>query len=196
MLAFHDFTSGDFGECHKGCPYIRKTSPNKDWEPCYSMTIGSFGLSDSDSDSFTLVTYITPDSPSSIIATASATHAQPSSQPEMDAEEHFRRLEQELAANREANAEFSDALQAIMQKLNSEPEHREKVFLDPKDDPTPSARAPNVPNPTFSMTSRVRPASPSDFNGDRDRGRAFLNSCSIYFAICGDQFPNDQARIH
>ena len=132
------------------------------------MTIGGFSLNDSNSDSFALVTYVTPDSPSSIIATASATHAQPSLHPEMDAKERFRRLEQELAANQEANAEFSDALRAIMQKLNSEPEHQEKVFLDPEDDPTPSARAPNVPNPTFSMTSRVRPASPSDFDGDRD----------------------------
>src|SRR3979490_32366 len=114
----------------------------------------------------------------------------------MDAEERFQRLEQELAANREANAQFSDALQAIMQKLNSEPERRERAILDPEDDPMPNARAPNIPNPTLSIASRVRPASPLDFDGDGDRGRAFLNSCSIYFAICGDHFANDQARIH
>ena len=89
---------------------------------CNSTAIGIFGLNDSDSDSFASVAYITPDSPSSIIATASAMHAPPSSHPEMDAEERFRRLEQELAANREANAEFNNALRAIMQKLNSEPE--------------------------------------------------------------------------
>src|SRR3979490_2679792 len=83
-----------------------------------------------------------------------------------------------------------------MQKLNSKPERRERVFLDPEDDPMPSTRAPNIPNPTLSIASRARPASPSDFDQDRDRGRAFLNSCSIYFAICGDHFANDQARIH
>ena len=99
MLAPCDFALRDLGGHHKGCPYIRKTSPNKDWELCYSMAIGVFGLNDSNLDSFALVAYITPDSPSSIIATASAMHAQPSSHPEMDAEEHFRRLEQELAAN-------------------------------------------------------------------------------------------------
>src|SRR3979490_525350 len=60
----------------------------------------------------------------------------------------------------------------------------------------PSAHAPNIPNPTLSIASRVRPASPSDFDGDREQGRAFLNSCSIYFAICSDHFANDQARIH
>ena len=113
----------------------------------------------------------------------------------MDAEEHFWRLEQELVANREANSEFSDTLRAIMQKLNSEPEQRERIFLDPKDDLMPSTHVPNVPNPTLSIASQVRPASPSDFDGDRDRGQAFLNSWSIYFAICGDHFSNDQARI-
>src|SRR3979490_3074069 len=163
LLAPHDFASHDLSGHHKGCPYIRKTSPNKDWESCYSTTIGVFGLNDSDSDSFASVAYITPDSPSSIIATASAMHAQLSSHPEMDAEERFRRLEQELAANQEANAKFSDALQAIMHKLNSEPERRERAFLDPEDDPTPSARATNIPNPALSIASRVRPASPSDF---------------------------------
>ena len=92
-------TSRDFGERHKGCPYIRKTSPNKDQESCHNTTIGGFGLNNSDSDSFASVAYITPDSPSSIIATALATHAQPSSHPEMDAKECFWRLEQELAVN-------------------------------------------------------------------------------------------------
>src|SRR3979490_3239250 len=141
LLAPRDFASRDLGRHHKGCPYIRKTSPNKDWESCYSPSIGIFGLNDSDSDSFASVTYITPDSPSSIIATASAMHAPPSSHHKMEAEERFRRLEQELAANREANAKFSDALRAIMKKLNSEPERRERAFLDPADDLMPTAHA-------------------------------------------------------
>src|SRR3979490_965100 len=99
LLALCDFALRDLGGRHKGCPYIRKTSPNKDWELCYSTAIGVFGLNDSDSDSFTSVAYTTPDSPSSIIATALAMHTQPSSHPEMDAEERFQQLEQELAAN-------------------------------------------------------------------------------------------------
>ena len=117
------------------------------------MTIGGFGLNDSDSDSFTSVTYVTPDSPSSITTTALAMHTQLSSHPEMDTKEHFQRLEEELVANREANAKFSDALWAIMQKLNREPEQRERVLLDPKDDLMPSTRGPNVPNPMLPITS-------------------------------------------
>ena len=43
---------------------------------------------------------------------------------------------------------------------------------------------------------KIKPATPADFDGDHEKGRAFLNSCNIYFAICGDLFPNEQARVH
>ena len=43
---------------------------------------------------------------------------------------------------------------------------------------------------------RVKPASPSDFDGDREKGRAFINTCCIYFSICRDSFKGDQVRIH
>ena len=44
--------------------------------------------------------------------------------------------------------------------------------------------------------SKVKSASPADFDGNHKKGWAFLNSCTIYFGICGDQFLNDQARIY
>ena len=44
--------------------------------------------------------------------------------------------------------------------------------------------------------ANVRPAFPMDFDGDRGKGRAFFNTCCLYFAIIGDLFPNDQAHIH
>src|SRR3979490_2527441 len=140
-----------------------------------------------------------PDSPSSININHSTTHAPPNFGPKMAAEECLQRLEQELAANQAANTEINNTLRAIMSKLSDKPAYRDTEFSDPKDDPTPRARAPNVTCPpplVQSTTSRVRPASPSDFDGDREKGRAFLNSCSIYFAICSGHFPNDQGRIH
>ena len=85
------------------------------------MTIGSFGLNESDLDSLASLTYVTPDSPSSITAILSTTHTLPSFGPKMDAEEHLQRLEQELVVNRAANAEINNSLWAIMQKLNDEP---------------------------------------------------------------------------
>ena len=44
--------------------------------------------------------------------------------------------------------------------------------------------------------ARVKPASPLDFDGDREKGRAFINTCRIYFSICGDSFKGDQVCIH
>ena len=35
----------------------------------------------------------------------------------------------------------------------------------------------------------------ADFDGDREKGCAFLNSCSIYYANCGDHFSDDP-HIH
>ncbi|KAF8510525.1 hypothetical protein JB92DRAFT_2939053, partial [Gautieria morchelliformis] len=44
--------------------------------------------------------------------------------------------------------------------------------------------------------AKVKPATPVDFDGDQEKGHAFFNTCSIYFAIVGDLFPNNQAQIH
>jgi len=46
-----------------------------------------------------------------------------------------------------------------------------------------------------SSTSKIKPATPSDFSGDRTRGRAFLNSCQTYIRLCPDHFPSDQHKI-
>ena len=44
--------------------------------------------------------------------------------------------------------------------------------------------------------SKVKPATPADFNSSCKKGYAFLNSCMIYFSICNNHFPNDQSCIH
>jgi hypothetical protein len=44
--------------------------------------------------------------------------------------------------------------------------------------------------------TRVKPTTPVAFDRDWEKGCAFLNTCSIYFTICGPLFPNDQACIH
>ncbi|KIJ40792.1 hypothetical protein M422DRAFT_89836, partial [Sphaerobolus stellatus SS14] len=42
---------------------------------------------------------------------------------------------------------------------------------------------------------QVRPSNPPDFDGDREKGQPFLNSCSLYFSIAGSAFQNKKARI-
>ena len=39
-------------------------------------------------------------------------------------------------------------------------------------------------------------ATPNEFDGDRLKGWAFLNSCRLYIALCEDQFQDEQTQIH
>ena len=53
------------------------------------------------------------------------------------------------------------------------------------------APIPTVPA-TPSRPSRLKPATPSEFDGDRLRGRIFLNSCETYYRLCPDQFIDNK----
>ena len=46
------------------------------------------------------------------------------------------------------------------------------------------------------VSDRVRPNRPHAFDGERASGRAFLNSCRLYMAICSAEFHDDQTRIN
>ncbi len=61
--------------------------------------------------------------------------------------------------------------------------------------PAPTVTAPTAP--THREPARgLKPATPNDFDGDRLKGRAFLNSCRLYISLCESQFQDDQAKIH
>jgi len=51
-------------------------------------------------------------------------------------------------------------------------------------------------NPPNTTTHQLKPATPSEFTGDRTKGCAFLNSCDLYIGLAPTQFANDQARIY
>lgn len=42
---------------------------------------------------------------------------------------------------------------------------------------------------------RIKPSSPPDFDGDRKKGRAFLNSCELYIRLASNQFADDDEKI-
>jgi hypothetical protein len=44
-------------------------------------------------------------------------------------------------------------------------------------------------------TRTARPATPPDFDGDRSKGLAFLNSCQTYIRLCPTEFPDEQTQI-
>jgi hypothetical protein len=61
----------------------------------------------------------------------------------------------------------------------------------------PPASSPPVTTPLkVSHTSRVNPGAPSNFDGDRAQGHAFLTSCELYILLSQSDFVEDQVRIH
>ena len=66
---------------------------------------------------------------------------------------------------------------------------------------------PSPPAPTMDTTSetgatgaggstKIKPAPPSDFDGDHGKGRAFLNSCELYLRLSPNRFPDELSKIY
>ena len=47
-----------------------------------------------------------------------------------------------------------------------------------------------------STLAKVKPVMAVDFDGNREKGHAFFNTCCIYFTVIGDLFLSDQSQIH
>jgi hypothetical protein len=47
-----------------------------------------------------------------------------------------------------------------------------------------------------SQPSRVKLGIPSNFDGDRAQGRAFLTSCELYISLTASDFVDEQVHIH
>jgi hypothetical protein len=88
---------------------------------------------------------------------------------------------------------ISEALQSIQTYLQT-------LFpssLDPNssENPLPHPSTPLPPSSEPLGTSRLKPATPPDFSGDRTKGRAFLNTCNTYLRLCPQDFASDQQKI-
>jgi hypothetical protein len=49
---------------------------------------------------------------------------------------------------------------------------------------------------SVSHSSRIKPASPDNFDGDISKGHAFLTSCKLYLSLTGSDYPDEQSCIH
>ena len=49
--------------------------------------------------------------------------------------------------------------------------------------------------PVTSKAHSLKPALPLEFDGDRTKGMAFLNSCQVYIHLCPNSFTDKQAKI-
>ena len=61
----------------------------------------------------------------------------------------------------------------------------------------PEPTMPDIPvqagNPI--KVRRTKPAFPPDFDGERSKGMAFLNSCQTYIRLCPEEFLDEQTKI-
>ncbi|KIJ31909.1 hypothetical protein M422DRAFT_266411 [Sphaerobolus stellatus SS14] len=108
--------------------------------------------------------------------------------------EHLNTLELTLAEEHVKTKQMENQLQCILELLNPTRATAE---------PAPSGEALSVnmmDEDTQSEMSagrgfQMRPSNPSDFDGDHEKGQAFLNSCNLYFSIAERAFQNEQACI-
>ena len=119
----------------------------------------------------------------------------------MTSEDHLQAMEEELMKHQMKSDAIEISLQAILDKLNILP-RKEDVMQSKLDFGKPESEEGlrdsrrKADEGTASMLAKVKLATPADFNGDREKGRAFFNTCCIYFTVVGDLFPSDQSQIH
>jgi hypothetical protein len=107
----------------------------------------------------------------------------------MDAE-WLQNIEKELNDQAEATRVTNETLNKLLAAFSAR-EAREHLA------PPPPASPPPVTTPLkASQPSRVKPGLPSNFDGDRAQGRAFLTSCELYISLTKSDFIEDQVRIH
>ena len=102
-------------------------------------------------------------------------------------------IELELAESQARSEAMGQALEAILHKLNI---NSETVSLKQPEICKSPLGTPRSDSGMSTRHVKVKPVTTLDFDGDCKKGRAFLNTCTIYLAICGDSFSNNQACIY
>ena len=79
-------------------------------------------------------------------------------------------------------------------------QHQLRVLVDtlvPKGPATPPVTLNPVllPPADYPRARTARPAVPPEFDGERSKGMAFLNSCQTYIRLCPREFPDEQTKI-
>lgn len=110
----------------------------------------------------------------------------------MDAEDRLASIEHGLERQREVSEATNDMIKQLFARLN------EIDATSPRPPPHHIAEIAALPSasPASPPRSRLKPGVPTDFDGDRTKGRAFLNSCELYMHLCAAEFGDDQAKIH
>ena len=91
-------------------------------------------------------------------------------------------LEQTIAGMQEQQAELYQKLEQFL-----------KASTQRSDPPVPAT--PTLPSLVPPRSRKARPSVPTDFDGDRSKGTAFLNSCQTYIRLCPEDFADEQTKI-
>jgi hypothetical protein len=104
--------------------------------------------------------------------------------------ERFQQMEKRLNKQAEATRAMNETLNKFMTIMSNI--EAAKVVASP---PPVSPQLVITPLQA-SQPSRVKPGVPSNFNGDRAQGCAFLMSCELYISLTASDFINEQVRIY
>jgi len=83
---------------------------------------------------------------------------------------------------------------AELQAKDANTQHKLDILIShipQSENPIPSTQITSVTPKAHSL----KPALPSEFDGDRTKGMVFLNSCQVYIHLCPNSFADEQAKI-
>lgn len=110
---------------------------------------------------------------------------------EDDGPDRLEFMEQKLARMEAKEIETQTTLNQILSTIAAISQTLSQKPLEPASPVTPP-----VNNTTeLSKPRTARPAAPPDFDGDRSKGRAFVNACRTYIRLCKKEFPDEQTKI-
>jgi len=95
-------------------------------------------------------------------------------------------IEDKLANQQAQNAQMLEALNNTLRLL---------AGMQPQNFPAATAPAPLPVASATKTKNDLKPSPPPNFDGDRQKGRGFINACQAYFRLRPDNFPDEQVKI-
>jgi hypothetical protein len=105
-------------------------------------------------------------------------------------DERFQQMEKRLNEQAEATRALNETLNKFIAIMSNQ--EAAKSVAPPPQVSTPLAITPLQ----ASHPSRVKPGIPSNFDGDRAQGCAFITSCELYISLTAPDFVDEQVHIH
>jgi hypothetical protein len=107
--------------------------------------------------------------------------------PSNDTRLRLTEIETKLADQQAQNAKMLDALNNTLRLLAGMTQNQNSTI--------PTTQTPLPFASTTKPKNDLKPSPPPNFDGDRHRGKGFLNACQAYFRLRPDNFPDEQTKI-